>query len=151
MAKNKSAKLPKRIAGVKIPKAVRKGAIADFLGSKVGKALLAEAVMAAGALLAKQQSEPGSVTRKAARKSKEGLKDIAGSAGAAPAAVAAAPATLAYAFAEAGRAFAEAMRGRQPQGDAPAMAAPDDDWPADVSGMEAKAAKRAKPAVPQPH
>jgi len=52
MAKSKSGKklkLPKRIGGVKIPKAARKGPVADFLNSSGGQVLLAEAlVLAAG-------------------------------------------------------------------------------------------------------
>jgi hypothetical protein len=52
MAKSKSGKklkLPKHIGGVKIPKAARKGPVADFLNSSGGQVLLAEAlVLAAG-------------------------------------------------------------------------------------------------------
>jgi len=49
MSKRKKVKLPKRIAGVKLPKATRKGPIADFLNSSGGQVLLAEAlVLAAG-------------------------------------------------------------------------------------------------------
>ena len=67
--KDGSVKLPKKIAGVKIPKTVRKGAIAEFLGSKAGQKLVAEVVTAAvGALVVKKQAQPGSATRKTARK-----------------------------------------------------------------------------------
>jgi hypothetical protein len=52
MAKSKSGKklkIPKRIGGVKVPKAARKGPVADFLNSSGGQVLLAEAlVLAAG-------------------------------------------------------------------------------------------------------
>ena len=49
MSKRKKVKLPKRIAGVKLPKATRKGPIVDFLSSSGGQVLLAEAlVLAAG-------------------------------------------------------------------------------------------------------
>jgi len=49
MSKRNKVKLPKRIAGVKLPKATRKGPIADFLNSSGGQVLLAEAlVLAAG-------------------------------------------------------------------------------------------------------
>ena len=47
MSKRKKVKLPKRIAGVKLPKATRKGPIADFLNSSGGQVLLAEAVVLA--------------------------------------------------------------------------------------------------------
>ena len=52
MAKKKRRKslLPKRIAGVKVPKAVRKGRFGELLASQTGRALLAEAVLAAGAI-----------------------------------------------------------------------------------------------------
>ena len=49
MSKRKKVKLPKRIAGVKLPKATRKGPIVDFLNSSGGQVLLAEAlILAAG-------------------------------------------------------------------------------------------------------
>ena len=48
MAKKK-LKLPKRIAGVKIPKTVRKGPVADFLNSPGGQELIAEMLTLAGA------------------------------------------------------------------------------------------------------
>ncbi|HVF16542.1 MAG TPA: hypothetical protein VNA21_06505, partial [Steroidobacteraceae bacterium] len=47
MAKRK-LKLPKKIAGVKIPKAVRKGPVGQFLNSSAGQLLVAEALIAAG-------------------------------------------------------------------------------------------------------
>jgi hypothetical protein len=51
MAKTKAG-LPKRIAGIKLPKRVRKGPKGEFLGSKVGKALVAEALTTASGGLA---------------------------------------------------------------------------------------------------
>jgi hypothetical protein len=48
----KKLKVPKRIAGVKIPKAIRKGPIGDFLRSSGGQVLLAEALLAVGAYYA---------------------------------------------------------------------------------------------------
>jgi hypothetical protein len=45
-------KLPKRIAGVKVPKAIRKGPIMDFVNSSAGQMLLMEALVAAGSLFA---------------------------------------------------------------------------------------------------
>jgi hypothetical protein len=54
MSKKVKVKVPKRIAGVKIPKTVRKGPIAQFLNSSAGQMLLAEAlVLAAGAFTVK--------------------------------------------------------------------------------------------------
>ena len=53
--KKQKSLLPKRIAGVKVPKSVRKGALGQLLASRTGQALLAEAIMAAGAVgVAKQ-------------------------------------------------------------------------------------------------
>jgi hypothetical protein len=132
-------KVPKKIAGVKIPKAVRKGAIADFLASRAGQKLIAEAVTAAvAALVIKKESEPGSTTRKTARKAKDKIEDVADEA---PAAGLGAG-SLAYAFGEAGRAFRDALQG---PGAATADEPPDADWPADFeSPSTTTPAKRSK-------
>jgi hypothetical protein len=59
MSKRKKVKLPKRIAGVKVPKAARKGPVADFLNSSGGQVLLAEAlVLAAGVFGVRRLSTP---------------------------------------------------------------------------------------------
>jgi hypothetical protein len=68
MAKKLKIKLPKRIAGVKIPKAVRKGPIADFLNSSAGQAFIAQTLIAAaGAFALKggtdRESKPGDLLR----------------------------------------------------------------------------------------
>jgi len=47
--KKRTALLPKRIGGVKVPKSVRKGRLGELLASHTGQALLAEAVQADGA------------------------------------------------------------------------------------------------------
>ena len=65
MAKTK--KVPKRIAGVKIPKALRRG-LRDLAASQNGRTVLVEALAAAGTALAATQAQPGSTTRKAAAK-----------------------------------------------------------------------------------
>ena len=55
MAKKLKLKVPKRIGGMKIPKTVRKGPLADFLNSSGGQVLIAEAlVLAAGAFASKR-------------------------------------------------------------------------------------------------
>ena len=51
MAKSR-IKVPKRLAGVKIPKAVRKGPVMDFVNSKSGRILIAQALTAAIGVLA---------------------------------------------------------------------------------------------------
>jgi hypothetical protein len=48
----KKLKVPKRIAGVKIPKAIRKGPVGDFLSSSGGQVLLAEALLSVAAYYA---------------------------------------------------------------------------------------------------
>lgn len=61
--KNKTA-LPKRIAGVKVPKALRKGRAGRFLASPVGMALVSDAILAAGVAAVGTQAKLGSATRK---------------------------------------------------------------------------------------
>jgi hypothetical protein len=51
MAKSK-IKVPKHVAGVKIPKAVRKGPVVDFVNSTAGRVLIAQALTAAIGVLA---------------------------------------------------------------------------------------------------
>jgi hypothetical protein len=144
-------KLPKKIAGVKIPKGVRKGAVADFLASKAGQKLIAEAVTAVvAALVVKKEAEPGSTTRKTARKAKEAVEEVADSA---PAAGAAGAGTLAFAVSEAGRAFREALHGSQAT---PSPEPPDADWPADFetpsTPTPAKRSKATEAELPgKPH
>jgi hypothetical protein len=58
----KKAKVQKRLAGVKIPKALRRG-LRDLARTQSGKAILAEALIAAGGALAALESRPGSKTR----------------------------------------------------------------------------------------
>jgi hypothetical protein len=45
-------KIPKRVAGVKVPKPIRKGPIMDFINSTAGQALLAQALVAAAGVFA---------------------------------------------------------------------------------------------------
>jgi hypothetical protein len=64
MAKKKF-KVPKRIAGVKIPKSIRKGPIGTFINSPAGQVLVAEAILvAAGAV---GGADPDSPTGQALR------------------------------------------------------------------------------------
>jgi len=70
MAKTK--KVPKRIAGVKLPKSLRQG-LRDLAASQNGRAVLVEALAAAGAAVAAAQAQPGSKTRKAAAKAEPKL------------------------------------------------------------------------------
>lgn len=62
--KKKPAFLPKRIAGVKVPKGLRKGRAGQFLASPLGVALVSEAAVAAGTWAASRQARPGSAARR---------------------------------------------------------------------------------------
>jgi hypothetical protein len=55
-----NVKVPKRIAGVKIPKTVRKGPVADFLNSSGGQVLIAEALLLAARSYAGKRVDPDS-------------------------------------------------------------------------------------------
>jgi hypothetical protein len=57
MAKKVKIKLPKRVAGVKIPKVVRKGPVGQFLNSGAGQVLLAETLVAAAAMFATTKAD----------------------------------------------------------------------------------------------
>lgn len=109
MAKNKKNKsaLPKRIAGVKVPKALRKGRAGRFLASPLGVALVSEAVVAAGAVAAGRQTRPGSAARKFADHPLASLSHLTDDAKARGAESAEA---LRGAFAAASVAFADALR-----------------------------------------
>jgi hypothetical protein len=71
MAKNR--KVPKRIAGVKIPKAIRKGPIGDFLSSSGGQVMLAEVLLGLVAVYAARRFD-GSPTRDALRHPLDSLR-----------------------------------------------------------------------------
>lgn len=111
--KTVKVKVPKRVAGVKIPKVVRKGAVIDFLNSSGGQVLIAEALLlVAGAYAARHVAEtdgdqqpdrrtsPGGATRKRAART---------------ASVAAE--RLSYAVGEALRAFRDALNAPLPDHD----------------------------------
>jgi hypothetical protein len=131
MAKKKNKQkslLPKRIAGVKVPKVLRKGRAGQFLASPLGAAILADALLAAGAATVAQEAKPGSAVRKLASKTREEMEEAA--------AVAkrgghASTDALREAFAAASRAFAEKLRHtadavepeKKPMGRDPSLAA----------------------------
>jgi len=109
--KKKSAKgasaLPKRIAGVKVPKAVRRGRFADLLASRQGQALIAEAILGAGAIAAGLKAKDDPKVRRVAKDAKDSVVHAGDEAASG---VGMASTTLAYALAEGARAFAEALR-----------------------------------------
>jgi hypothetical protein len=103
MAKSSRIKVPKRVAGVKIPKAIRKGPVMDFVNSKAGKMLIAEALTAAIGVLAYKQASPEARERAGhkVKKSAEDARDTLTSN----------TARLSYAFGEAITAFRAALTG----------------------------------------
>jgi hypothetical protein len=96
-SKKLKIKVPKRVAGVKIPKTVRKGPVMDFVNSTAGRVLIAQALTAAVGVFAVKHSDSPTAERikSGARSAEERLKENT--------------ARLGYAFGEAVRAFREAL------------------------------------------
>lgn len=131
MTKKKTG-LPKRIAGVKIPKAVRKAPLAQVLGSKAGKAVLAEALMlaASGLAIGGASKAGGGDPARGGKRALEGAGRGLAALGAEVSDQAAnASSTLAHALREGAEAFMQALH-RGPPGE-------DGSW-------------RAEPAPPTP-
>ena len=63
----KKLKVPKRIAGMKVPKAARKGPLGVFLSSTAGRVLVAEAILIAAGAMGVRSSNPRSGTGQAIR------------------------------------------------------------------------------------
>jgi hypothetical protein len=116
--------VPKRIAGVKVPKSVRRG-LKDLAASQTGRTVIAEVLLAAGAALAATQAKPGSKARKLAAKHKPELEAAVGEA---VAMGSDGKAAVAARFEEAARTFTQALRGN---GHAPPEAAPEPAPPAE--------------------
>jgi hypothetical protein len=72
MAKQRANKVPKRIAGVKVPKAIRKGPVGDFLSSSGGQVLLAELLLALGAVYAARRLDGGDALRQSRNRLRAG-------------------------------------------------------------------------------
>jgi hypothetical protein len=70
----KKLKVPKRIAGVKIPKTIRKGPIGDFLSSSGGQVVLAEALLAVGAYYAARRFDASTPAGEALRHPLDSLR-----------------------------------------------------------------------------
>lgn len=62
--KRGAIKAPKRIAGVKIPKSVRTGTLADFINTPIGQAVIANAVLSARDALAENPDRISETTLK---------------------------------------------------------------------------------------
>jgi hypothetical protein len=144
MAKKKrktKSLLPKRIAGVKVPKAVRKGRFGELLASRTGQVLIAEALMAAGAVAgarkAKKSPEARSFLHDAAEHIRErgrGQVELAPAGGA-----------LAFALGEAARSFADALRSGAPQADSSREGAEPDWEPAPSAAADDDGAQKKSP------
>jgi hypothetical protein len=96
-SKSSRIKVPKRVAGVKIPKTVRKGPVMDFVNSSAGRLLIAEALAAALAMFAYKNADS-----ETGRRIKAGTKD-------AEAALKRNTARLSFAFGEAVRVFRDSL------------------------------------------
>jgi hypothetical protein len=70
-------KVPKRIAGVKIPKTIRNGPVRSFLNSYSGQLLVAEAVLVAGAATMPDGTDPDSASGRAVRRRWRQIKNAA--------------------------------------------------------------------------
>ena len=53
----KKLKLPKRIAGIKIPKTIRKGPVGEFMSSPAGQLVIAEALVAAAGVFTVKKAD----------------------------------------------------------------------------------------------
>ena len=81
MAKKHKVKLPKRIAGMKIPKGIRKGPIGNFLTSSGGQLVIAEALLAAGGFYAARRLDPNTPAGEAVRHPIDSMRAKLGSYG----------------------------------------------------------------------
>src|SRR4051812_40683920 len=87
MAKSDTLKLPKKIAGVKVPKVLRHGTVTEFLNSPVGRFVLAEALVAAATAAAaalknykpvsETVSDAGTTAKDLVKDAASGLVDVA--------------------------------------------------------------------------
>jgi len=113
MAKKRNKiSVPKRLAGVKIPKAVRRG-LKGLAASQSGKAVIAEALVAAGAALVAAEAQPDSKARRAIREKAPAAKGAARkAAGGVTATALESRAALGVAFEEATRMFTDTLRRR---------------------------------------
>jgi hypothetical protein len=99
---SKRIKLPKRLAGVKIPKGVRKGPVIKFLNTPPGQVVLAQAVLLIGGAFAVGKDREGGelpTSLESLKAAGDGLRDRANNTGA----------KLTRAFAAAAHAFREVM------------------------------------------
>ena len=109
MSKKSGIRLPKKIAGMKIPKSVRKGPVAQFLSSPGGQVAIAEALIIAAGVFATRQS-PDSTAGQLLRNPGKALKAAGRSTVKAKESVTRGSRKLSYAFAEAMKSFRAALQ-----------------------------------------
>ena len=99
---SKLVKIPKRVAGMKIPKAIRKGPIVDFINTPAGQLVLAQTLIAIGGwYTAKESTDPDSSAGDALRHPVDTLRSLNSDE---------MRERLARAFAEAARTFRDVMQ-----------------------------------------
>lgn len=126
MAKKSKSFLPKRIAGVKVPKSVRQGRLGELLASPRGQAIIAEAIVAAGAVAGAKKAADNPEARATLTDAADKVKFVGDNA---TDKVSGASSALAYALGEAARSFTDALRRHEGLGD---------DEPRGADGAESK-------------
>ncbi|MBW8815948.1 MAG: hypothetical protein JF588_21230 [Caulobacterales bacterium] len=148
MSKKRKDLFPKKIAGVKVPKSVRRGRFGEFLASPTGQAMIAQAVVGAGAVAAGLKAKDSPKVRKLAHDAKHKVADSAGDAADN---AGEATSSLAFALGEAARSFADAIRRSDRHDSAvPGAAEADGDWSGHygAQGRVETPAKKQSPAQP---
>jgi len=107
MGKKSKKALPKKIAGVKVPKSIRKGRFGEFLTSPAGQKLVAEAIVAVGAVASAGKAAKSDKAKDLAGAAKDRAADLKQDAGAK---ASDASGVIAYAVGEAVRSFTDAIR-----------------------------------------
>ena len=107
MGKKSKSVLPKRIAGVKVPKSIRKGRFGEFLATPTGQKLVAEAIMAVGAVAGARKAAKSDKAKDLADSAKDKALDLKVDA---RDRASDASGVIAYAIGEAARSFSDAIR-----------------------------------------
>ena len=106
MAKKRKKRLPKQVAGVKVPKSVRKGRLGKAIASPAGQAVLAEVLMAAATVAGAKKAKDSGAPLDALTEVAQRLRDAGSVKGGGKAM---ADGTVTYAIGEAARTFVKAF------------------------------------------
>lgn len=109
--KSKKCLLPKRIAGVKVPKSVRKGRIGEAMASPTGQAVIAEVLMAAAQAAKASDAKGGAATNETLVEVADRLRE--NGAGKGGKAADEASGAIVFAMGEAARTFVDALNRRR--------------------------------------